>query len=134
MLGAGGCGEGEGGSGGSWSEGREVQSSEGLAWGPPTPHWCGLRGSPGDQRGWQHQVPEAGQGGRVLTRGRWQAGQVHRLPPAQGLQDGIEALRERRRGEEAAVGGQDPVGSLCPFLCSILLKPLPILTPISQAG
>lgn len=49
-------------------------------------------------------VLEDGQGG-VLTRWRGQARQVHRLPPTQGLQDSIKALREGRSGEEAAAGG-----------------------------
>lgn len=46
VVGVGGCGDGDGGSGGSWSEGREVQSNEGLAWAPPTPRLVWPEGVP----------------------------------------------------------------------------------------
>lgn len=115
-AGAGDCTGGDGGPWGSWSRGREVQSSGGLTCGclSPTRLVWPDAGVPGDpltegaaasaRTSWRPPaVLEDGQGG-VLTRWRGQARQVHRLPPAQGLQDSIKALGEGRSGEEATAG------------------------------
>lgn len=78
---------------------EKPSAMRGLLVAAPTPSWCGLNGSPsltksgGNIRKSVEASNSLGRwAGGVLTRWRGQAGQIHRLPAAQGLQDSIKAL------------------------------------------